>query len=232
MSAPTHTILSVQQFLKDFIYLFSERGEGREKERERNINVWLPLACPPQENLAYGQGMCLNWESNQWPFDLQASIQSTEPQQLGLSVQQFLKSAWTPCPTLPIHPILPQATFFFVSPDEKSHQREMLCWCGTGETKNDKSTERHQNRWDQKLFWAVKKQVSIGILHQMESTLKVTEVRQWLEGRGIMVERRGRDLSKNMDEWPTDMDNSVGDGLWEWGVGWVEESKGQKVGQL
>ena len=28
------------------MYLFLERGEGREKERERNINVWLPLACP------------------------------------------------------------------------------------------------------------------------------------------------------------------------------------------
>ena len=26
-------------FLKDFIYLLFERGEGREKERERNINV-------------------------------------------------------------------------------------------------------------------------------------------------------------------------------------------------
>ena len=33
-------------FFKDFIYLFLERGEGREKERERNINVWLPLARP------------------------------------------------------------------------------------------------------------------------------------------------------------------------------------------
>ena len=30
-------------FLK-FIYLFLERGEG--KERERNINVWLPLVRP------------------------------------------------------------------------------------------------------------------------------------------------------------------------------------------
>ena len=29
-----------------FNYLFLERGEVREKERERNINVWLPLACP------------------------------------------------------------------------------------------------------------------------------------------------------------------------------------------
>ena len=29
---------------KYLIYLFLERGEGREKER--NINVWLPLAHP------------------------------------------------------------------------------------------------------------------------------------------------------------------------------------------
>ena len=33
-------------FKKDFIHLFLERGEGREKERERNTNVWLPLAHP------------------------------------------------------------------------------------------------------------------------------------------------------------------------------------------
>ena len=30
-------------FFKDFIYLSLDRGEGREKEREKNINVWLPL---------------------------------------------------------------------------------------------------------------------------------------------------------------------------------------------
>ena len=39
----------LKTFLKDFIYLFFERGEGREKERERNITVWLPLACPQLE---------------------------------------------------------------------------------------------------------------------------------------------------------------------------------------
>ena len=33
-------------FLKDFIYLSLERGEGREKEEEWNINVWLPLVHP------------------------------------------------------------------------------------------------------------------------------------------------------------------------------------------
>ena len=31
---------------KDFIYLFLEKEEGREKERERDINVWLPVAGP------------------------------------------------------------------------------------------------------------------------------------------------------------------------------------------
>ena len=31
-------------FNKDFIYLFLEKGEG--KEKEGNINVWLLLMCP------------------------------------------------------------------------------------------------------------------------------------------------------------------------------------------
>ena len=31
---------------KDFIYLFLERGEGREKEREKIISVWLAFTCP------------------------------------------------------------------------------------------------------------------------------------------------------------------------------------------
>ena len=29
-----------------FKILFLETGEGKEKDRERNINVWLPLAHP------------------------------------------------------------------------------------------------------------------------------------------------------------------------------------------
>ena len=41
---------SIFSFLSIFFferfYLFLERREGREKERERNINVWLPLMCP------------------------------------------------------------------------------------------------------------------------------------------------------------------------------------------
>ena len=41
---PTH-------FLKEFTYSFLEAGRGREKEKERNIDVrntkWLPLICAP-----------------------------------------------------------------------------------------------------------------------------------------------------------------------------------------
>ena len=42
----------------DFIYLFLERGERREKEKERNISVWLPLKMPPTGDLACNTGMC------------------------------------------------------------------------------------------------------------------------------------------------------------------------------
>ena len=37
------------KFLFFRFYLFSERGEGREKESKRNIDVWLPLAHPQPE---------------------------------------------------------------------------------------------------------------------------------------------------------------------------------------
>ena len=42
---PTISI-KIKNIFNDFIYLILERGEGREKERERNIIVWLPLICP------------------------------------------------------------------------------------------------------------------------------------------------------------------------------------------
>ena len=67
-------------FFKDFIYLFLDRGEGREKERERNIHVWL-LSCAPNWDLARNPGMCPDWEWNQRHFALQVRTQSTEPHQ-------------------------------------------------------------------------------------------------------------------------------------------------------
>ena len=37
---------TMEYFFTAFIHLFLEREEGREKERERNINVLLPLTHP------------------------------------------------------------------------------------------------------------------------------------------------------------------------------------------
>ena len=83
-------------FKKYIIYLFLERGEGREKERERNFSVQekqCPLVAshmPPTGDLAHNPGMCPDWESNQWPFGSQASIQSTELHYPGLFEKEVI----------------------------------------------------------------------------------------------------------------------------------------------
>ena len=64
-------------------YLFLHREEGREKKRERNINVWLPLMRPPAGDLAHNPGTCPDWESNWRPFTLWDDAQPTEPSQAG-----------------------------------------------------------------------------------------------------------------------------------------------------
>ena len=70
------------------LYLFIFREKGREKERERNIDVqeihqWVASGTPPTGNLAHNPGMCPDWESNWQPFGSQARSQSTEPHQPG-----------------------------------------------------------------------------------------------------------------------------------------------------
>ena len=65
-------------------YLFVGRGEGRETKvdvQEKHLSV--APRTHPTENLACNPGMCPDWESNWWPFSLQAGAQSTEPQQPG-----------------------------------------------------------------------------------------------------------------------------------------------------
>ena len=121
------------------------------------------------------------------------------------SVNMFLKTLWThfpiswwviyehPCPhcaecsAVVIQkqhdPCAPPSLFirtctewlFFCFLGWKSPQREMFCWCGRGETKNSRSTKRHQNQ-KFKNFSEQWKKVLVVVLHQMESTLKVTEV--------------------------------------------------------
>ena len=57
-------ILFFYVFHKDFTYLFLERGEGKEKEREKHRCV-VASHVPPTGDLAPNPGMCPDWESNQ-----------------------------------------------------------------------------------------------------------------------------------------------------------------------
>ena len=56
-------------FKKYFIYLFSERGKRRKKERERNIDVQekhllVASHMSPTGDLAHNTHMCSDWELN------------------------------------------------------------------------------------------------------------------------------------------------------------------------
>ena len=71
-------------FLKnDFIYLFLERGERRDKEGEKHWckekQLLVVSHTAPTGNLACSLGMCPDQESNPWPFGLWDHVQPTEP---------------------------------------------------------------------------------------------------------------------------------------------------------
>ena len=62
---------------------------GREKEKERNIDVWeiqqlVTFLEPPTRDLAHTPGTICDPEPNQWLPGSQASAQSTELHQPGL----------------------------------------------------------------------------------------------------------------------------------------------------
>ena len=70
---------TVHSFFKKIIYLFLERGEGREKDMERNIKVrnidWLLLIYSPPGDWTSNPGMCPDRESNQRLLGLQDDAQ-------------------------------------------------------------------------------------------------------------------------------------------------------------
>ena len=75
-------------FFKDF-YLFLERGEEREKERERNISVRekhqsVASCMCLTEDRSCNPGMRPEGKSNRLPFSLQNDVQPTEPHWSGL----------------------------------------------------------------------------------------------------------------------------------------------------
>ena len=80
-----------QTIFLQILFIYFWRGEGREKERKKNINVWSPLKRSLLGNLAHNPGMCPDWERNPRPFAFQARAQSTELHQLGLFSCLFKK---------------------------------------------------------------------------------------------------------------------------------------------
>ena len=80
-----------------------------------------------------------------------------------------------PIPSSPVHPISPQATIFFVSPDEKSPQRETVAH--VEEVKQKAADALNGIKIDEfKPCFEQWKKVPICGLHQMESALEVTAV--------------------------------------------------------
>ena len=84
---PIMKVLLFSLFKK--ILSFLERGEGREKESESDIDVWerdidlLPLTRPQTGDLAGSPDKCPGRQLNLRPFSLQAGTQSTEPHRPG-----------------------------------------------------------------------------------------------------------------------------------------------------
>ena len=86
---------SRKDFLKRFyILIFRKwRKEGERKRKKPQCVVASPVS--PTGDLAHNLGTCPDWESNQQPFDSQASTQSTEPHQPGLTRVLYAMNAVT-----------------------------------------------------------------------------------------------------------------------------------------
>ena len=85
-------------FFFKILFIYLERGEGREKERERNISRYTDIRAPTG-GLARNPGMCPYQKSNWWPFGSQPVPQSTDQHQPGEnyhSLDHFLHP-WSCC---------------------------------------------------------------------------------------------------------------------------------------
>ena len=71
-----------KMFKKKILFIFYTEEKGGRK-RGRDTSMCGFSRVPPIGNLSHNPGMYPDWESNQWPFGLQAGTQSTEPHQRG-----------------------------------------------------------------------------------------------------------------------------------------------------
>ena len=61
-------------YFKILFILFLGKEQGREKERERNINVWLPLVCPLLETWPATQACALTGNRTGGPLVLRSAV--------------------------------------------------------------------------------------------------------------------------------------------------------------
>ena len=55
-------------FFSKILFIYLEGGEGKEKNREKNINVWLPLTCPLLRTWPTTQACALTGNQTGNPF--------------------------------------------------------------------------------------------------------------------------------------------------------------------
>ena len=77
-------------FFLDIMYLFLERGEGREKEGEKHQCV-ITSCTPLTGDLACNPGMCPDWEFNQQPFGSQPALNPLNHTSQGCSMFRYTK---------------------------------------------------------------------------------------------------------------------------------------------
>ena len=81
-------------FFKDFIYLFLEKGERREKERERSINVCLPLLPPQLGTWTATQACALTGNRTTDPLFCRPALSLLSHTSQGPAVVLFLKKTF------------------------------------------------------------------------------------------------------------------------------------------
>ena len=125
--------------------------------------------CSASVNFFWRLSPCL-------PISWWVIYKHTCPHQTECSAVFGQETAWPLCLTLPIHTVSLWATFFCCFFRWKKSSKGNVLPMRKRWNKNSRSTKRQQNWWVQKLLWAMEENIPIGVLHQMESSLKETEV--------------------------------------------------------
>ena len=83
----------IVNYFTKYLFIFRQRGREGEREGEKH-QCAVAFGAPPTGDLARNLGMCPDWESNSRPIGLQASAQSTKPEnQPGLIFVYFKAGA-------------------------------------------------------------------------------------------------------------------------------------------